>query len=82
MRILLTVLVLLLAGLPAFAQMHRSGGGGRAGADPAAAARKKQADDELDRAYKAATDSVPTTAAKPDPWGNIRNADTGKTKKK
>jgi hypothetical protein len=77
---MLTILALLLS-LPAYAQGHRSGVGGRPAADPAVEARKKQDASDLDRAYKAASERVPV-AEKPDPWGGIRDAETGKNSKK
>ena len=80
MRILLLVLVTLSLIAPAVAQGHKMPST-RPSADPAAEARKRQDAEELDRAYKSALDRV-TPTEKPDPWGNVRNADTGKTKKK
>ena len=81
MRILLTVLLTVLLSLPAFAQQRRSVGSAPA-PDPAVEARKRQDAADLDRAYKAATESVPATAVKRDPWSGVREADPSSGKKK
>ena len=81
MRFLLTILATLLLIAAAHAQ-HRTGGtGGVRGPDPAVEASKKRNADEIDRAYKATMDRMPSTE-KPDPWGNVRNSDAEKAKKK
>lgn len=81
MRILLTVLLMLLIGLPAFAQQRR-GIGSAPAPDPAVEIRKKQDAADLDRAYKAATERVPAVAGKQDPWGGVRETEPVKAKKK
>ena len=42
---------------------------------------EKKVDQEIDNAYRAATRGGPATAAKVDPWGKVRPADTDKKPK-
>ncbi|HTO84113.1 MAG TPA: hypothetical protein VMQ73_17945 [Methylomirabilota bacterium] len=42
---------------------------------------QKKEDKEVDDAYRAATRGGPTTAAKVDPWGKVRPAETDKKPK-
>ncbi len=55
-----------------------------AAAEPQTTAKsdaQKKEDKEIDNAYRAATRGGPTTAAKVDPWGKVRPADSDKKPK-
>jgi hypothetical protein len=66
--------------IPAHAQgISRGGKGGKQQNEQQGAEKRKKAE-ALDKAYQAGLDRIPDSSKKQDPWENIRNSSSGKSK--
>ncbi len=75
-RVLLALAAAALLTLPAYAQGAPRGPGAMEQRQQVEDKRKKAA--EADKAYKESLDKIPNADTKPDPWGDLRGAATGK----
>jgi len=81
MRLLLALAAIALLTLPAHAQQGgRRNPGAMEQREQAEGQRKKAA--EAEKAYQEGLSKIPNADKKPDPWGDLRGADTGKSKSK
>jgi hypothetical protein len=79
-RALLALFAIVLLTAAAFAQGPHRGPGSMEQRQQAEQQRKKAA--EAEKAYKAGLDQIPNVDKKPDPWGDLRGSETGKSNNK
>lgn len=77
MRVLLALLAAILLTLPALAQQGAPRGPGMMEQRQQSEQQRKKAA-EAERAYKDGLEKIPSSDAKPDPWGNLRGTDSSK----
>jgi hypothetical protein len=81
MRVLLALITIALLTMPAYAQQGAPRGPGAMEQRQQSEQQRKKAA-EAEKAYKAGLEKIPNTETKPDPWGDLRSTDTGKSNAK